>query len=255
MNLYLTADQPLNFLKLLAHDLRWNLLVKLSYSDYRVGELVKSLNQPPNLVSYHLRRLREHQLVSERRSSADSRDVYYTLDLDRMSQLYAAIGEALHPALGGPDATSKTQTEPNVNRPLQVLFLCTHNSARSQMAEGILRYHGGNQVEAFSAGNQPSEVRPEAVRTMQALGIDISHHRSKHLDEFIGQSFDYVITVCDQANETCPVFPGDPHRIHWSFHDPSAIEDPKTRIRTYEQIAQELTRRINFLLITATKHK
>jgi ArsR family transcriptional regulator, arsenate/arsenite/antimonite-responsive transcriptional repressor / arsenate reductase (thioredoxin) len=255
MNVYLTADQPLNFLKLLAHDLRWNLLVALGYSDYRVQELVRMLNQPPNLVSYHLRRLREHHLVSERRSSADSRDVYYTLDLDRMSQLYAATGQALHPALSSPDANSETQTEPNVKPPLRVLFLCTHNSARSQMAEGILRYYGGNQVEAFSTGNQPSHVRPEAVQTMKALSIDISHHRSKHLDEFIGQSFDYVITVCDQANETCPVFPGDPKRIHWSYPDPSVIEDPKTRLRTYEQIAQELTRRINFLLITAAKQK
>lgn len=255
MNSLLTADHPLEFLKLLAHDLRWNVLLALSQSDRRVQELVKLLNQPPNLVSYHLRRLREHHLVSERRSTADSRDVYYTLDLDRMSQLYAATGEALHPALNKPDATSETQTKSNDNPPLRVLFLCTHNSARSQMAEGILRYYGGNQVEAFSAGNQPAEVRPEAVRVMKALGIDISHHRSKHLDEFIGQSFDYVITVCDQANETCPVFPGDPKRIHWSFPDPSAIEDAKTRLSTYEQIAQELTRRINFLLITTTKQK
>ena len=254
MNLYLAVDQPLNFLKLLAHDLRWNLLVKLSYSDYRVGELVKLLNQPPNLVSYHLRRLREHHLVSERRSSADSRDVYYTLDLDRMSQLYAATGEALHPALTTTEPAGEKQTKPMDNSPLRVLFLCTHNSARSQMAEGILRHQGGNQVEAFSAGNQPSQVRTEAIQTMAEMGIDISQHRSKHLDQFIGQSFDYVITVCDQANETCPVFPGDPKRIHWSFPDPSAVEDPQTRQRTYQQIAQELTRRISYLL-TVTKRK
>jgi protein-tyrosine-phosphatase/DNA-binding transcriptional ArsR family regulator len=254
MNTSLAADQPLNFLKLLADDLRWNLLRLLSQSDYRVQELVKSLNQPPNLVSYHLRRLREHHLVSERRSSADSRDVYYTLNLDRMSQLYMATGEALHPALNTTKPDSEPQTQQIESTPLRVLFLCTHNSARSQMAEGILRHQGGNQVEAFSAGNQPSQVRAEAIQTMKEMGIDISQQHSKHLDEFIGQSFDYVITVCDQANETCPVFPGDPKRIHWSFPDPSAIEDPQTRQRTYQQIAQELTRRISYLL-TVTKPK
>jgi ArsR family transcriptional regulator, arsenate/arsenite/antimonite-responsive transcriptional repressor / arsenate reductase (thioredoxin) len=254
MNSSLAADPPLNFLKLLAHDLRWNLLRLLSQSDYRVQELVKSLNQPPNLVSYHLRRLREHHLVSERRSSADSRDVYYTLDLDRISQLYAATGEALHPALGATKTDPEPQTEQIGASPFRVLFLCTHNSARSQMAEGILRFYGGDQVEAFSAGTQVSQVRAEAIQTMAELGIDISHHHSKHLDEFIGQSFDYVITVCDQANETCPIFPGDPNRIHWSFPDPSAIEDPQERTRTYQQIAQELARRINYLL-TVTKQK
>jgi protein-tyrosine-phosphatase/DNA-binding transcriptional ArsR family regulator len=249
MNSSLAADLPLNFLKLLAHDLRWNLLRLLSHSDYRVQELVRSVNQPANLVSYHLRRLREHHLVSERRSSADSRDVYYTLNVDRMSQLYMATGEALHLALGATKPDLEPQTE-QMGYPLfRVLFLCTHNSARSQMAEGILRYHGGDQVEAFSAGTQVSQVRAEAIQTMADMGIDISHHHSKHLDEFIGQSFDYVITVCDQANETCPIFPGDPKRIHWSFPDPSAIEDPKERTRTYQQIAQELTRRINYLLM------
>jgi protein-tyrosine-phosphatase/DNA-binding transcriptional ArsR family regulator len=255
MNASVTAEQPLNFLKLLAHDLRWNLLRLLSQSDYRVQELVKSVNQPANLVSYHLRRLREHQLVSERRSSADSRDVYYTLDLDRMSQLYMATGDALHPALNNTKPDPEPQAKSIGDTPLRVLFLCTHNSARSQMAEGISRYHGGDKVEAFSAGTQVAQVRAEAIQTMADLGIDISHHRSKHLDEFIGQPFDYVITVCDQANETCPIFPGDPNRIHWSFPDPSAIEDPKERQRTYHQIAQELTRRINFLLITAAKRK
>lgn len=253
MNALTTAEQPLIFLKLLAHDLRWNLLVSLSRSDYRVQELVKLVNQPANLVSYHLRRLREHKLVSERRSSADSRDVFYTLNLDRMSQLYMATGEALHPALNSTKSDLEPQTQSIRDAPLRVLFLCTHNSARSQMAEGILRNLGGDQVEAFSAGTQVSQVRPEAIQTMAGIGIDISHHRSKHLNEFIGQQFDYVITVCDQANETCPIFPGDPERIHWSFPDPSAIEDPKTRQRTYQQIAQELTRRISFLLTVAKR--
>ncbi|HXV98651.1 MAG TPA: ArsR family transcriptional regulator [Anaerolineae bacterium] len=242
----LTATQSLDFLKLLAHDLRWRLLLALAYSDYRVQELVSQLNQPANLVSYHLRKLREQHLVSERRSTADGRDVFYTLNLDRMSQLYMATGEALHPALNPTE--SKPQANKGVNPPKRVLFLCTHNSARSQMAEGILRYYGGGRVEAFSAGNEPGQVKPEAIQTMADMGIDISNQRSKHLDEFNGQCFDYIITVCDRANETCPIFPGDPKRIHWSFPDPTAVDDSKERTRAFQQIAQELTRRINYLL-------
>jgi ArsR family transcriptional regulator, arsenate/arsenite/antimonite-responsive transcriptional repressor / arsenate reductase (thioredoxin) len=242
----LTATQPLDFLKLLAHDLRWRLLVNLAYSDYRVQELVSLINQPANLVSYHLRKLREQRLVSERRSAADGRDVFYTLNLERMSQLYMATGEALHPALNPTEP--KPQPHESSNPPLRVLFLCTHNSARSQMAEGILKYYGGNRVEVFSAGNEPGQVKPEAIQTMADMGIDISQQRSKHLDEFDGQTFDYIITVCDRANETCPIFPGDPNRIHWSFPDPTAVEEPKERTRAFQQVAQELTRRINYLL-------
>lgn len=104
----------------------------------------------------------------------------------------------------------------------RVLILCTGNSARSQMAEGILRKDGGDAFEVESAGVNPSSVRPEAIQAMKEIGIDISGHRSKSVDEFIGQEFDYVITVCDNANEACPVFPGKTSRIHQSFEDPPA---------------------------------
>jgi len=103
----------------------------------------------------------------------------------------------------------------------RVLFLCTHNSARSQMAEGLLRKHAGERFDVQSAGTEATRVHPMAIEAMREAGIDISNHRSKKLDEFLGQDFDYVITVCDQANESCPVFPGAPERIHWSFEDPS----------------------------------
>jgi arsenate reductase len=106
----------------------------------------------------------------------------------------------------------------------RVLILCTGNSARSQMAEGLLRGDAGDRFEVFSAGTKPSRVRPEAIAVMRELGIDISGHRSKSVDEFSGQTFDYVITVCDNAKESCPVFPGAPERIHWSFEDPAAVE-------------------------------
>lgn len=237
------------FLKLLADEHRWKLLAALAYSDRRVQELVGVLKQPQNLVSYHLRKLREHSLVRERRSAADRRDVYYSLDLDRLKGMLMSTGEALHPGLG---------EEPHVNQDLpltqagnrvRVLFLCTHNSARSQMAEGILRHMAGDRIEVASAGTEVTRVHPLAAKTMEARGIDLSQHRSKHLDEFLGEPFDYVITVCDRASETCPIFPGDPERIHWSIPDPSSVEgDDSTRETAFLRAADDLLTRIRYLL-------
>jgi arsenate reductase len=110
----------------------------------------------------------------------------------------------------------------------RILILCTGNSCRSQMAEGVLRHYGSDRYEVFSAGTKPSEVHPAAVRVMKEIGIDISGHQSKHVGEFAGQNFDYVITVCDNAKESCPFFPGAAKRLHWRFPDPphaSAITD------------------------------
>jgi arsenate reductase len=106
----------------------------------------------------------------------------------------------------------------------RVLVLCTGNSARSQMAEGLLRHEGGERFEVFSAGTKPSQVRPEAVAVMAEIGIDISHHRSKSVEEFAGLDLDFVITVCSNAKESCPIFPGDTRRLHWPFDDPAAVE-------------------------------
>src|SRR6185369_17600255 len=102
----------------------------------------------------------------------------------------------------------------------RVLVVCTGNSARSQMGEGLFRERGGDTYEVFSAGSKPSRVRPEAIAVMREIGIDISGHRSKSVDEFAGQSFDYVVTVCDNARDNCPLFPGGAKRIHWSLDDP-----------------------------------
>jgi arsenate reductase len=129
----------------------------------------------------------------------------------------------------------------------RVLILCTGNSARSQMAEGILRQNGGERFEVHSAGVKPSAVRPEAIQVMNEIGIDISSHRSKSVDEFIGQQFDYVITVCDNANETCPVFsskagPGKTERIHQSFEDPPApgAADEATTLAVFRRVRDEI---------------
>ena len=128
----------------------------------------------------------------------------------------------------------------------RVLILCTGNSARSQMAEGLLRHDGGvESFEVFSAGTHPSRVRLEAIEAMRELGIDISGQRSKSVDEFAGQEFDYVITVCDNANENCPVFPGSTKRIHWSFDDPAAAEgDAETRLAEFRRVRDQIRARL-----------
>lgn len=105
----------------------------------------------------------------------------------------------------------------------RVLFLCTHNSARSQMAEGMLGHLAGGGFESFSAGTEATHVRPEAIEAMREVGVDISGQRSETLDRYLGEPFDYVVTVCDDANEACPVFPGAKRRLHWSLPDPSAV--------------------------------
>jgi len=126
-----------------------------------------------------------------------------------------------------------------------VLILCTGNSARSQMAEGLLRHLAGDSFAVASAGVAPAQVRPEAIAVMREIGIDISHHRSKSVDEFSGQEFDYVITVCDNANEQCPVFPANTKRLHWSFADPAAAQgDEQTRLAVFRAVRDQIRERL-----------
>lgn len=123
----------------------------------------------------------------------------------------------------------------------RVLILCTGNSARSQMAEGLLRHDAGDRFDVESAGTKPGHVRPEAIAAMRDLGIDISAHRSKHVDEFASQGFDYVLTVCDHANETCPVFPGHGTRLHHAFTDPAAATGTDAeRLQLFRQVRDEI---------------
>ena len=123
----------------------------------------------------------------------------------------------------------------------RVLILCTGNSARSQMAEGLLRHDGGGRFTVESAGTHPSRVRPEAIAAMREAGIDISGHRSKHVDEFAGVSFDYVVTVCDNAREACPIFPGATVRMHRSFEDPAAVEgSEQERLAAFRRVRDEI---------------
>lgn len=121
------------------------------------------------------------------------------------------------------------------------LILCTGNSARSQMAEGLLRHHHGDRFDVASAGSSPSRVRPEAAAVMREAGIDISLHRSKHVNEFHGQPFDYVLTVCDHARDVCPVFPGSAVKLHHSFDDPAAVEGSDAeRLAAFRRVRDEI---------------
>lgn len=135
----------------------------------------------------------------------------------------------------------------------RALFLCTHNSARSQMAEGLLRHLAGDRFEVASAGTEATHVRPLAIAAMSELGIDISSQESKTLDRYLGESFAYVITVCDQAAETCPVFPGAQQRLHWSFPDPSkATGTEAEQLAVYRQVRDAIRQRIEAELVNPT---
>jgi protein-tyrosine-phosphatase len=171
-----------------------------------------------------------------RRSAADGRDSYYSLDLARCETLLRGAGQSLHPSL-----TSVLPKPPAGAVLARVLFLCTGNSARSQMAEALMTQLSGGAVEAASAGSRPKSLHPLAVLVMRQRGIDVSGRRSKHVSEFAGERFDRVITLCDRVREVCPEFTGTPELIHWSIPEP---DDEAAFART----ARELSTRIGFLI-------
>ena len=138
----------------------------------------------------------------------------------------------------------------------QLLILCTGNSARSQMAEGLFRHEGGDRYEVYSAGTRPSLVRPEAIAVMAEIGIDISAHRSKSVDEFAAQPLDLVITVCDNAKESCPVFPGKTVRLHWPFEDPAHVEGTEEqRKATFRKVRDQIRQQIVSFLAAEKTHE
>ena len=187
-------------MRMASHPLRWALLTELACSDRRVRELVVAVDAPQNLVSYHLGLLRAAGLVAARRSSFDGRDSYYHLDLAQCAAAFGDAATALHPALAAAAAARRTPGS-------SVLFLCTGNSARSPMAEALLRRRGRGRVRVASAGSHPKpRLHPNAVRVMsEDYGIDLSHRRPKPLTAIARRRFDYVITLCDKVRE----FPRD----------------------------------------------
>lgn len=240
------------FLRLTGHPVRWQLLSELARSDRQVRELTAFVGGRQSLTSYHLRQLREGGLVSTRRSSADGRDAYYSLDLAACRARMTEAGGALHPGLRLVPATwLAPPTGHRAGSPVRVLFLCTGNSARSPVAEAILQQRGGTAVDVVSAGSHPKPVHPNAVRIMRERGIDIRDRRARHLRELAGRRFDHVISLCDRVREVCPDFPGAPTVAHWSIADPAAegTEDEQS-YPAFVRMADELSTRIEFLLST-----
>lgn len=245
----MTHSQPPRVLRLAAHPLRWRLLRALAHSDRQVRELCALTGQPQSLVSYHLGLLHKDDIVARRRSSADGRDSYYRLELERCSMLLQDTGAALHPGL-------RLVPDQRVGRPFgdgrpkpRVLFLCTGNSARSQMAEALVGHLAGGAVDACSAGSHPKPLHPEAVRAMADYDIDISGRGSKHLSQFAADRFDVVISLCDRVREVCPEFPGHPDAVHWSVRDPAGeTAGDDATAAAFRRTAAELATRVRFFL-------
>jgi protein-tyrosine-phosphatase/DNA-binding transcriptional ArsR family regulator len=241
------ATEPPEILGLLSDPLRWQLVRELGRSDRRVGELVQLVGKPQNVVSYHLAELRRAGIVSARRSSADGRDVYYRADLLRCRDLLGDAGGRLHPGLTLAP-TPPADTGSRRARP-RVLFLCTGNSARSQIAEALVERRAAGTVEARSAGSHPKVLHPNAVRVMAERGIDISGRPTKSLTRFARNRFDRVITLCDKVREICPEVPGTPIAAHWSIADPATAGDSDAATYpTFVAVADEIEDRVALLL-------
>ena len=203
----------------------------LSMGPMSVGDLGITLGLSQALVSHHLAVLKAAGLIVDYRSPSDARVVIYSIDKSRLRDLYGELSlildpiRAFDPRPSLPDPMRRT----TMSGPIRVLFLCTGNSARSQMSEALLREKGEGLFEAVSAGTHPKGLHPLTIKVMDERGIDVRDQRSKDVTEFLTDTFDYVITVCDRANEECPVFPGDYERIHWSFEDPAAATGSEER--------------------------
>jgi protein-tyrosine-phosphatase len=247
----LTLPDPPEVFKLAGHPVRWNLMTCLARSDERVQDLVERLKLPQNLVSYHLRQLRNGYLVHERRSSADERSVYYSLDFEQFQTRFLSAGKMLHPAVVDCLSSAEGAFQPESGKPpLRVLFLCTQNSARSQMAEVLLRHLSHGAIEAYSAGSAPApHVHPLARQAMEAIGINMHEQYPKHFDRYRQQHFDAIVTVCDRMREVCPSFPNDPEHIHWSFPDPAeGTGSDEEQYAVFEQMGLQLTTRLRLLM-------
>lgn len=239
------AIQPPEIFGVLSDPLRWQLVVELARSDRRVGELEQLVGKPQNLVSYHLAKLRRTGMVKARRSSADGRDVYYRADLFCCRDLLGEAATSLHP---GVSLVPMAPAEPPWTRP-RLLFLCTGNSGRSQIAEALVEHLSAGTVEVRSAGSHPKALHPNAVRVMAERGVDISGRPTKSLTRFARNRFDRVITLCDKVREVCPEFPGTPIAAHWSIADPAAAgESDEATYAAFEHVADEIDGRVHLLL-------
>jgi protein-tyrosine-phosphatase/DNA-binding transcriptional ArsR family regulator len=235
-------------MQMASHPLRWALLTELAASDRRVRELAASVDEPQNLVSYHLRLLRVAGLVDSRRSAFDGRDSYYHLNLARCAAAFGEAASALHPALPS-TATSTTARG-------SVLFLCTGNSVRSPMAAALLRHRSHGRIRVASAGSHPkAHIHQYAVRVMREdYGIDLSNGRPHPLTAMTRRPFDHAITLCDKVYEYAREH-GPAPTMHWSLPDPAASNDSgRAHYAQFRDIANEIDTRIQYLLPTLAHH-
>jgi len=238
---------PPALFSLVGEPVRWSLLQHLASSDRRVAELVTLTGRPQNLVSYHLAELRRAGLVSGRRSAADGRDTYYRVHLARFDDLLGGAAAALDGSLAIGRRTYEPPS-PAARRP-RVLYLCTGNSARSQVAEALTIHRSAGAVDARSAGSHPKPLHPNAVRALAERGIDISGARSKHLDTVRRARFDRVVTLCDKVREVCPDLPGPPRAAHWSMADPAAsAPDADASYPAFVAAVEDIDERVQRLL-------
>lgn len=237
-----------SLLRTASHPVRWALLTELAATDCRVRELAAAIDEPQNLVSYHLRLLRSAGLIDARRSTFDGRDTYYHLNLTRCAEAFAEVATALHPALAPAPAAKPVR----LAAVRSVLFLCSGNSARSPMAEALLRKRGGGRIRAASAGSHPKpRIHPNAVRIMRDMyGIDLRGSRPQPITAVTRRRFDCVITLCDKVREYAHDH-GVVTAMHWSLPDPSgAAGSDRASYREFSRVASELDSRIEFLLPT-----
>ncbi len=236
---------PPAVLQVLGNELRWQLVSELCKSDLKVGELTAATAQPQNLVSYHLRLLREAGLVRERRGSADGRDIYYSLDRRSVTAgLFAAI-TAINPGAELLGSGTLPKHSPLTKRPTSVLFVCTGNSARSQIAEAMLRQLGGRRLMVRSAGTHPTGVHAQVYRVLASHHVRAGSLRSKSVAEFIGQAFDYVVSLCDIARTEPIALSGKPRLVHWSIPDPVAARGGRAAVtKSFERVTNEIEERV-----------
>lgn len=227
-------------LRLLGDETRWRLIGELRWSDRQVGELCERLDLPQNLVSYHLGVLRQAGLVRAHRSDADGRVLYYALDLAALQRQIQSISGAL---------ALPTRAAPPSSMAGPVLFICTRNSARSQIAEAWLRHLSGGRIITRSAGTAPASVQPLAIQVMAEAGIDIGYQRAKRIADVVEPAPAVVVTVCDLAREECSATLDAPLCLHWSIPDPVAVSGSESeRLAAFRAARDELRLRVEGLL-------
>lgn len=221
----------------------------LSTGPMLVSDICNASGLSLTLVSQHLRILRDSGMVQAERDSKDARAVWYSLNPQRIKEIQTALSMVFDMTKIVDCRGLGAKQSPNLSREkFRVLFLCSGNSARSQMAEALLQHYGKGLIEARSAGTHPREVHPLTIKVLTEIGLDTKGLKTKHYSVFNQESFHYVITVCDRANEECPDFKGDYQRIHWSIADPVKDGNEDELINVFKQTREELAGRIELFV-------